>query len=78
MELFVAGTPSTSRNGATRFIPGSHLWDYSFPPREEDTVYAELRPGDAFMMLAGCYHAGSANLTSDQDRQLYRTFTGRG
>ena len=76
--LFVAGTASTSTNGATRFIPGSHLWDYSLPPQEEETIYAELQPGDAFIMLAGCYHGGSANHTSDQYRQLYTTFTGRG
>ncbi|KAL8950905.1 MAG: hypothetical protein Q9222_003083 [Ikaeria aurantiellina] len=76
--LFVAGTRSTRRNGATRFIPGSHLWDYGERPQEELAVYAELEPGDALMMLAGCYHAGSANTTLDEERQLYSTFTGRG
>ncbi|KAL8659879.1 MAG: hypothetical protein Q9202_006905 [Teloschistes flavicans] len=76
--LFVAGTRSTRRNGATRFIPGSHLWDYAEQPREDLAVYAELEPGDAFMMLSGCYHGGSANTTVDEERQLYTTFTGRG
>ena len=76
--LFVAGTRSTRRNGATRFIPGSHLWDYAERPREELAVYAELEPGDAFMMLSGCYHAGSANTSLDEERLLYSTFTGRG
>ena len=76
--LFVAGTRSTRHNGATRFIPGSHLWDYAERPREDRAVYAELAPGDAFMMLSGCYHAGSANTTLDEERQLYSTFTGRG
>ena len=39
MTMFVAGTKCTRLNGATRFIPGSHLWDYSVPPpppAEED------------------------------------------
>ncbi|KAJ5701352.1 phytanoyl- dioxygenase family protein [Penicillium malachiteum] len=45
--LFVAGKQATKSNGATRFIPGSHLWDYSKgPPHEEQTVYAEMQPGD--------------------------------
>lgn len=33
--LFITGTKSTRRNGATRFIPGSHLWDYSLPHTSE-------------------------------------------
>lgn len=41
-------------------------------------MYLELEPGDAFMMLLGCYHAGSANTTPDEERLLYSTFTGRG
>ncbi|KAL8670382.1 MAG: hypothetical protein Q9168_005077 [Polycauliona sp. 1 TL-2023] len=76
--LFVAGTRSRRQNGATRFIPGSHLWDYGDKPHEELAMYAELEAGDAFMMLSGCYHAGSANTTCDEERQLYSAFTGRG
>lgn len=77
--FFVAGKKSTRQNGATRFVPGSHLWDYSLPPPDETrTFYAELEPGDGFMVFSGCYHAGSANHTSDQERLLYSTFTTRG
>lgn len=68
----------TQTKGATRFIPGSHLWDYrEGPPREEQTFYAELNPGDAFMMLSGCFHAGSANTTENEDRILLSTFNTR-
>lgn len=42
---FVAGKPATRENGATRFIPGSHLWSKDRPPQEELTVHAELEPG---------------------------------
>jgi ectoine hydroxylase-related dioxygenase (phytanoyl-CoA dioxygenase family) len=42
---FVAGKPATTMNGATRFIPGSHLWSKDRPPQEELTVQAELQPG---------------------------------
>jgi len=66
----VAGTRITKANGATRVIPGSHLWDYTLPPQEEQTVHVELQPGDAFMTLGGLYHAASANTTVDEDRVL--------
>lgn len=42
---FVAGKPATKENGATRFIPGSHLWSKDRPPQEELAVHAELEPG---------------------------------
>ncbi|KAJ5175039.1 uncharacterized protein N7482_000916 [Penicillium canariense] len=77
--LFVAGTRTTKANGATRFIPGSHLWDYrEGPPNEAQTVQAELNTGDAFMMLSGCFHGGSANTTEDEYRVLLSTFNCRG
>lgn len=77
--LFVAGTKTTKANGATRFIPGSHLDDTLHgPPDESQTVHAELEKGDAFLMLASCYHGGSANTTADQMRTVYGTFMTRG
>ena len=77
--LFVAGKKCTRQNGATRFIPGSHLWDYSEgPAREDQTFYAEMEPGDAFIVLSGCYHGGSANKTEDEERLVYSTFSTRG
>ena len=69
----------TDITGATRFIPGSHLWDYrEGPAQEEQAVYAELEVGDAFMMLSGCFLGGSANKTSDEERLVYSTFMTRG
>jgi ectoine hydroxylase-related dioxygenase (phytanoyl-CoA dioxygenase family) len=72
--LFVAGTKTRKENGATRIIPGSHLWDYSQPPPSSDDVSiecAELDPGDAFMMLGGCFHGAGANTTPDEERLVY-------
>ncbi|OQV00661.1 hypothetical protein CLAIMM_06128 [Cladophialophora immunda] len=86
--FFVAGKKTTKRNGATRFIPGSHLWDYAAgPPSESQTFYAELEPGDGFMVLSGCFHGGSANKTDQpnengevvpEERLVYSTFMTRG
>ncbi|KAB5549603.1 phytanoyl-dioxygenase family protein [Coniochaeta sp. 2T2.1] len=76
--FFVAAKPSTKKNGATRFIPGSHLWENDTPPDEKLTVQAELNRGDAFMFLASCYHGASANNTTDEERLLYSTFYCKG
>ncbi|CDK29508.1 unnamed protein product [Kuraishia capsulata CBS 1993] len=64
-------TRTTRANGATRFVPGSHLWDHWRKPSKDEVVYAELDKGDCFFMLASCFHGGSANTTEDE----YRTVT---
>ena len=78
MGFFVAHTHTTRQNGATRFIPGSHLWDYDVPPQESLAVQPELQAGDGVMMLSGLYHAGSPNETEDESRVVWATFTTRG
>lgn len=75
---FVAGRKSTKANGATRFIPGSHLWDSEIPPDDSLSFYAELEPGDGFIVFSSCFHGGSANTTPDQHRLLYCCFMTRG
>ncbi|KAF9770750.1 hypothetical protein IL306_011649 [Fusarium sp. DS 682] len=74
LGYFVAGKKTTRANGATRFIPGSHLWDHETPPDEKLSFYAELQPGDAFLFLSSCYHGGSANTTIDEERLMYSCF----
>ena len=76
--LFVAAKRTTKKNGATRFQPRSHLQATLDPPKEEDTFYAELEAGDAFMMLASCYHGGSANTSEDEERLIYVHFMIKG
>ncbi|PMD50301.1 uncharacterized protein K444DRAFT_637688 [Hyaloscypha bicolor E] len=75
---FVAGKDATFENGATRFIPGSHLWEHGREPDDNLVSYAELKRGDAFMMFASCYHGGGANTTKDQERLLFSCFMTRG
>ncbi|KAF7197889.1 Dioxygenase [Pseudocercospora fuligena] len=76
--FFVAAKRSTKANGATRFIPASHLEDTAQPPDENFAFYAELEPGDGFIMLSSCYHGGSANTTKDEERLLFSCFMTRG
>ncbi|KAI5477095.1 Phytanoyl-CoA dioxygenase [Pseudohyphozyma bogoriensis] len=78
--FFVAGGAhgTTKANGATRFIPGSHLYGIDHPPSEEDAVHVELAPTDGFLMLASCYHGGSANMTTHQERLVFSCFMTKG
>lgn len=78
LGCFVAGKKTTRANGATRFIPGSHLWDRDVPGNEGLTFYAELEPGDAFFMLSSAIHGGSANTTTDEERLVYSCFMTKG
>lgn len=49
----IAGSRTTVKNGATRVIPGSHLWGTDRAPKPEEAVYAEMEPGSALFTL-GC------------------------
>ena len=49
----IAATKTTVRNGATRVIPGSHLWGADRAPKLEEAVYAEMEAGSALFTL-GC------------------------
>jgi ectoine hydroxylase-related dioxygenase (phytanoyl-CoA dioxygenase family) len=81
--LFVAAKKATKQNGATRFVPGSHLTASGDAPPDDDAdpdccVYAEMEPGDAFMMLSSCYHGGSQNTTADEERLIFACFCVKG
>ncbi|KAF2706955.1 hypothetical protein K504DRAFT_470946 [Pleomassaria siparia CBS 279.74] len=68
LGLFVPGCDTTVASGATRIVPGSHLWGDSEPCFTSPTgsslvVDAELKRGEAFLMLGSLYHgAGSYSL----------------
>ncbi|OAG41072.1 hypothetical protein AYO21_04685 [Fonsecaea monophora] len=64
LGLFVPGCDTTKANGATRVVPGSHLWGDDMPDFGADgtrgVVDAEMRMGEAFIMLGSLYHGGGA------------------
>ncbi|CDK28030.1 unnamed protein product [Kuraishia capsulata CBS 1993] len=75
----VLALSNTSKaNGATRFVPGSHLWSHMRKPTASEAVYAEMSKGDCFFMLASCYHGGSANTTEDEYRTQVILFMTQG
>jgi ectoine hydroxylase-related dioxygenase (phytanoyl-CoA dioxygenase family) len=56
----------TERNGATRFIPGSHAWAPGRRPAADDPVETALiSPGSALFYLGSLWHGGGANRTGE-------------
>jgi ectoine hydroxylase-related dioxygenase (phytanoyl-CoA dioxygenase family) len=51
----------TRSNGATRIVPGSHLWTHERPGGPAETLAAELQPGSALVYLGSVWHGGGAN-----------------
>jgi ectoine hydroxylase-related dioxygenase (phytanoyl-CoA dioxygenase family) len=59
-----AVTDFTTDNGATRVIPGSHLWPADRRPTEDDPVeYLEMPQGSFGVWLGATYHGASTNHT---------------
>ncbi|KAH8803336.1 hypothetical protein F5884DRAFT_861666 [Xylogone sp. PMI_703] len=71
-------TKTTKENGATIIIPGSHLWDSDRCPYDEEAIPAELDPGSALIFLGNTYHAGGANITTDEARETVGIFLCKG
>ena len=51
----------TVENGATCFIPGSHVWDDKRRPLPEEIVAAEMPAGSVLMYIGATVHGGGAN-----------------
>jgi ectoine hydroxylase-related dioxygenase (phytanoyl-CoA dioxygenase family) len=62
-------TDFTAANGATRVVPGSHLYegnpDYRDPPA---TIPVEMRRGSVMIMHGSLWHGGGANTTQGEWR----------
>jgi ectoine hydroxylase-related dioxygenase (phytanoyl-CoA dioxygenase family) len=57
----------TVANGATRFVPGSHLWADRMPGRDDEVVHAVMPAGSVAFYLGKIWHGGGAN-TTDRPR----------
>jgi ectoine hydroxylase-related dioxygenase (phytanoyl-CoA dioxygenase family) len=60
-------TDFTAENGATRLIPGSHLWDHNptFGERYE-TIAAEMPKGSVLVWHGSLWHGGGSNKTNER------------
>jgi len=56
----------TTKNGATRFIAGSHAWEPGRRPASADVIStATMSPGSAMFYLGSLWHGGGENRTSE-------------
>ena len=59
----------TADNGATRVIPGSHLWDWNRMPEPGEIAVAEMPAGSGVVYLGTTLHGGGPNTTSGEWRR---------
>lgn len=70
LQFFLALTPFTDENGATRVIPGSHLWeDMEYVGTQGDTIPAEMDAGDVCFFGSRTVHGSGANRTKNEWRR---------
>ena len=65
----VALSDFTAANGATRVVPGSHLWPAGREPAPEEILQAEMPAGAALFYLGSTVHGGGANRTAREARR---------
>ena len=69
ISALIALDETTDELGATRVIPGSHRWpDLADHGTPEQSVPAEMQPGDALVYSGKVVHGGGANRTKDRWR----------
>lgn len=73
VQVLYALSEYSEANGATRVIPGSHKWDDDRAPTYEESVPAEMNPGDGLIYLGSTYHGGGQNTTVDRPRTAIAT-----
>ena len=79
LATVIAFVDFTVENGATRVVPGSHLWpDRQLPPIEQlvqpppgpdQIAHATMPAGSAVIYLGGTIHGAGANATTDVERR---------
>ena len=64
-------TEFTAANGATRVVPGSHLWPEAREPSPEEICLAVMPRGSAVIYSGNILHSGGANTESAARYGLY-------
>lgn len=78
LGLFVPECDTRRENGATRVVPGSHLWGDDKPDFGLDgtkgVVDVCLKKGEAFVMLGSLYHGGGHFEEKEGERTMHIMF----
>jgi ectoine hydroxylase-related dioxygenase (phytanoyl-CoA dioxygenase family) len=70
LNFLTALTEFTAENGATRVVPGSHLWDdYSLNLPAHEAIPAEMKAGDAVLFSGKTLHGAGRNQSKDTHRR---------
>jgi Phytanoyl-CoA dioxygenase (PhyH) len=64
LNMIWAVTDFTKENGATRVVPGSHLWEEGRGAHEDEITYAEMKAGSVIIYTGSVIHSGGANVSS--------------
>ena len=59
----------TADNGATRIVPGSHLWPKDREASADEIAVAEMKAGAAVLYLGSTLHGGGPNQTTSTRRR---------
>jgi len=70
-----AATEFTAENGATRVVPGSHLWEEERVPEAHEIAPAEMPAGSALIYAHNVIHGGGANTTESPRTAVALNFT---
>jgi hypothetical protein len=74
LNVIVALTPFTERQGATRLVPGSHEWPACVVPQPESSVVASMQKGSALLYSGDLWHGGGAHQGDAPRAGLYFGF----
>lgn len=68
-------TDFTAENGATRVVPGSHLWERGRKPERHEIGYADMTAGSVLVYSGSVLHGGGRNETDTHRDGLLLHYT---
>lgn len=75
VNVMWAVTGFTAANGATRVVPGSHLWESGRQPEPGSAIPAEMAAGSALFWLGSTWHGAGANTTDTPRIGVYAGYS---
>lgn len=75
VNVMWAATAFTAANGATRVVPGSHLWPSGQKPDPGSAIAAEMPAGSALFWLGSTWHGAGANRSAEPRIGFYAGYS---